>query len=171
MKSFLRFALYLALSLWLGAELFFPFLAATIFHALQPDTHTAGFLVGRLLTGLHSLGMAAAVMLILVLILAFLRSLYRAHHVGLLLGLVLAMASLTLHSQFGITPRMEADRIAAGGAVDAAAADNLARIDFKRLHQRSENIEGVIMLFGLLALYTLARAEALVSEPEAGPRD
>lgn len=167
MKTLLRFVLFLALTVWLGAEFFFPFLAATVFGILRPDTHTAGRIVGSLLTGLHDTGLIAAIILLLALAVAFYKGIYRAHHVALMMGLVLLMTALTLHSQYTITPAMESDRIAAGGDVHAAPIDNPARIDFERLHQRSERVEGVLMLFGLLCLYCLARAEDVSKESEA----
>ena len=80
---------------------------------MRPDTHTAGRIVGRLLTGLHDAGLFAAILLLVILAIAFYKGLYRAHHVALMMGLVLLMASLTLHSQFTITLAMESDRIAA----------------------------------------------------------
>jgi hypothetical protein len=44
---------------------------------------------------------------------------------------------------------MERDRIAAGGDVDAASANNPARLDFERLHPLSEKVEGTALLLGL----------------------
>jgi len=166
MKTLLRFVLFLALTVWLGAELFFPFVAATVFVTLRPDTHTAGRIVGRLLTGLHGTGMVAAILLLLGLAIAFYKGIYRAHHVALMMGLVLLMAALTLHSQYTITPAMESDRIAAGGDVNAAPTDLPARIEFERLHQRSERVEGVIMLLGILHLFCLVRAQGVRSYTE-----
>ena len=53
MKIVLRTLLYLALIVWLGAEIFFPVVAAITFNTLLPDTHTAGTIVGHLLGILH----------------------------------------------------------------------------------------------------------------------
>ena len=39
MKTLLRSLLYLALMVWLGAEVFFPITAAVAFGTLRPDTH------------------------------------------------------------------------------------------------------------------------------------
>ena len=58
------------------------------------------------------------------------------------MALVVLMAACTVYSQFGIIPAMERDRIAAGGAIDTADAANPSRIDFNKLHNRSENVEG-----------------------------
>ena len=75
------------------------------------------------------------------------------------MGLLIAMIGLTLYSQFGIIPAMEQDRIAAGGAINAVDAANPSRADFERLHRRSENVEGVILLLGLATVVLIAKAE------------
>ncbi len=54
MKTLLRTLLYLALIVWLGAEIFFPVVAAITFGTLPGDTHTAGTIVGELLRILHA---------------------------------------------------------------------------------------------------------------------
>jgi hypothetical protein len=161
MRIILRFALYLALALWLGGEFFFPFVAATVFTTLRPDTHTAGLIVGHLLGTLHTLGLICAIAAIAALAAAAGKGIYRPIPALLPIGIVWLMAALTLHSQFVITPAMERDRIAAGGAIDAAPEINPARIDFMRLHQRSERIEGVILLLGVAAIVCLANEDSV----------
>ena len=42
MKTLLRTLLYLAFIVWLGAEIFFPVVAAITFTVLRAETHTAG---------------------------------------------------------------------------------------------------------------------------------
>ena len=59
MKTLFRTLLYLALMVWLGAEIFFPIVAATTFGVLQPNTHTAGAIVGQLLRILHGMGLVS----------------------------------------------------------------------------------------------------------------
>jgi len=63
--------------------------------------------------------------------------------------LALGMMAATGYVQWNIVPRMESDRIAAGGDVDAAPPDNPARLDFERLHPLSEKIEGSALFLGL----------------------
>ncbi len=67
MKTLLRTLLYLALIVWLGAEIFFPVVAAVTFQTLQPDTHTAGKIVGQLLRTLHDMGLASGALALLAL--------------------------------------------------------------------------------------------------------
>ena len=59
MKTLLRSLLYLALMVWLGAEVFFPIVAAVAFGTLRPDTHSAGMIVRQLLTILHGMGLVS----------------------------------------------------------------------------------------------------------------
>jgi hypothetical protein len=51
---------------------------------------------------------------------------------------------------------MERDRIAAGGDIDAAPADNVARLDFERLHPISEKAEGAGLLLGIVNTILIA---------------
>jgi hypothetical protein len=54
---------------------------------------------------------------------------------------------------------MERDRIAAGGAIDAADSANPTRIDFEKLHRRSEHVEEAVLLLGLVTVALAASAE------------
>jgi uncharacterized membrane protein len=72
---------------------------------------------------------------------------------------VVLMIAFTVYSQFAIIPAMERDRIAAGGAIDAVDAANPSRIDFNKLHNRSEHMEEAILLLGLATVVLVAKAE------------
>ena len=161
MKTLLRTLLYLALIVWLGAEIFFPIVAAITFTTLLPDTHTAGTIVGQLLRILHGMGLVSGMVALALLALAAARGIYKPRTVLAPMALILLMALFTLYSQFCITPAMERDRIAAGGVVDAADLSNPSRIDFKKLHRRSENVEGMIILLGLASVVLVAQAESI----------
>jgi hypothetical protein len=54
---------------------------------------------------------------------------------------------------------MERDRIAAGGDINAADETNPNRIDFNRLHNRSEHVEQAVLLLGLATVILVAKAE------------
>jgi hypothetical protein len=159
MKTLLRTLLYLALIVWLGAEIFFPIVAAITFGTLRPDTHTAGTIVGQLLRILHGMGLVSGMIALALLSLAAARGIYKPRTVLVPMALILLMTAFTLYSQFSIIPAMERDRIAAGGVIDAADLTNPYRIDFKKLHSRSEDVEGIILLLGLATVVLLARAE------------
>jgi hypothetical protein len=159
MKTLLRTLLYLALIVWLGAEIFFPVVAAITFTTLQPDTHAAGTIVGQLLRILHGMGLVSGMAALALLSLAAACGIYKPRTVLAPMALILLMAVCTLYSQFGIIPAMERDRIAAGGVIDQADATNPSRIDFNKLHNRSECVEGIILLMGVATVALVARAE------------
>jgi hypothetical protein len=159
MKTLFRTLLFFALIVWLGAEIFFPIVAATTFSTLQPDTHTAGTIVGELLRILHGMGLVSGMVALALLALAPAWGIYKPRAVLVPMGLLIAMIALTLYSQFGIIPAMERDRIAAGGAINAVEAANPSRMDFEKLHHRSENVEAAILLMGLATVVFVARAE------------
>jgi len=160
MRTLLRSLLYLALIVWLGAEIFFPIVAAVVFTRLMPDTHLAGTIVGTLLRILHGMGLASGLVAMAVLALGPALRIYKPRSVLLPMGLLLAMIGCTVYSQFGIIPAMERDRIAAGGAIDAADATNPNVADFNRLHNRSETVEEAIDLMGLATVILVAWAES-----------
>jgi len=159
MKTIFRTLLYLALIVWLGAEIFFPIVAAITFETLRPDTHTAGMIVGSLLRILHGMGLVSEMVVLALLALAPAWGIYKPRAVLAPMGLLVLALGLTVFSQFGITPAMEQDRIAAGGAIDAADAANPSRMDFEKLHRRSVEVEGAILLMGLVTVALVAGAE------------
>lgn len=160
MKTVVRTLLYLSLITWLGAEIFFPIVAAITFMTLQPDTHTAGAIVGHLLHILHGMGLVSGMVATALLALASGWGIYRGRTAIPPMALLIAMIGLTLYSQFGVVPAMERDRIAAGGRIDAAAFDNPSRIHFEILHNRSEHVEEAVLLLGLAAVALVASAES-----------
>jgi len=160
MKTVLRTLLYLALIVWLGAEIFFPVVAAITFMTLQPDTHTAGTIVGQLLRILHGMGLVSGLVLLALLALFPAWGIYKPRLVLAPMALVLLMIVFTAFSQFVIIPAMERDRIAAGGDINAADSANPSRIDFNKLHIRSERVEEAILLLGLATVVLVAKAES-----------
>ena len=163
MKTLLRTLLYLSLVVWLGAEVFFPVVAAITFQTLTPDTHKAGTIVGELLRILHGMGLVSGMVALALLALAPAWAIYKPRTVLAPMAAVVLMIAATVYSQFGIIPAMEQDRISVGGDVNAAALSNPGRIDFKRLHDRSERVEGLILLLGLATIVLLARVESVES--------
>ncbi len=159
MKTLLRTLLSLALITWLGAEIFFTFVAAITFETLRPDTHLAGSIVGHLLRILHFMGLGAGIAALALLGRMRACGIYKPRAVLPPMALLAAMIGLTLYSQLGILPVMERDRVAAGGAIDAAAAANPSRVDFEKLHQCSVYVEEAVLLLGLATVALVARAE------------
>ena len=159
MKTLLRTLLFLSLIVWMGAEIFFPVVAAITFNTLRPDTHTAGTIVGHLLRILHGMGLVAGMVALAVLALAPAWGIYKPRAVLAPMAFVAAMIAGTVYSQFAIIPSMERDRIAAGGAIDTAEVTNPTTIHFNKLHKRSEFVEETVLLIGLVAVALVARAE------------
>jgi len=163
MKILLRTLLYLALIVWLGAEIFFPVVAAITFTTLRPDTHTAGTIVGQLLRILHGMGLVSGMVALALLALAPAWNIYKPRAVLAPMGLLVLMIFLTIYSQFGIIPAMERDRAAAGGAIDTADSASPVTADFNKLHNRSEFFEETILLMGIVTVGLVARAESAKS--------
>ena len=159
MKTVLRTLLSLALIVWIGAEIFFPIVAAITFNTLQPDTHAAGTIVGQLLRILHGMGLVAGVVALAVLALAPAWGIYKPRTVLAPMVLLVVMIAATVYSQFGIIPAMDRDRNAAGGAIDTTDIANPATIHFNNLHQRSVFVEESVLLLGLATVVLAAWAE------------
>ena len=159
MKTLLRTLLSLSLIVWLGAEIFFPIVAAITFGTLVPDTHTAGSIVGHLLRILHNMGLVSGIVALALLALAPAWGIFKPRAVLAPMALVVLMLACTVYSQFSIIPAMERDRIAAGGTIDAVDINNPSRIHFNKLHNRSERVEGLILLLGLATVVLVASAE------------
>jgi hypothetical protein len=161
MKTLIRTLLMLSLIVWLGAEIFFPVVAAVTFNQLGANKHDAGMIVGELLRMMHTAGFVAGVVLLALLALAPSWGILRPRSALAAMGLVLAMLGFTAYSQFGIVPAMERDRLAAGGVIDdTVPLDNPARAHFETLHKRSENVEGAVILLGLVVVVLVAHGES-----------
>src|ERR1039458_250849 len=132
MKTLLRTLLYLALIVWLGAEIFFPVVAAITFTTLRPDTHTAGTIVGQLLRILHGMGLVSGMVALALLALAPAWNIDKPRIVLVPMGLLVLMIFLTIFSQFAIIPAMERDRNAAGGAIDTADSTSPGPLDVRK---------------------------------------
>lgn len=156
MTTLLRILRLFPLALWAGGEVFFVITAAISFKVL-PDAHTAGMVVRGTLLALHRVGMFGGVIYLLATLglLALALDRHRIRFVEI--ALVVIMLVLTVYSQMSIIPRMETDRLTLGGDVDSAAKDNPARRDFDRLHSRSVDVEGAVLIgsFVLLGLSTV----------------
>ena len=159
MKTLLRALLSLSLIVWLGAEVFFPIVAIVTFGTLQPDTHTAGTIVGQLLRILHEMGLVSGMVALAVMALAPALGIYKPRAMLAPMAVIALMIALTTYSQFGIIPAMERDRIAAGGSIDATGPADATTAHFNKLHNRSVVIEEAILLMGLATIVLMARAE------------
>ena len=158
MKTLLRILIALLLTVWLGAEAFFPVVASLAFQVL-PDRHNAALVVRAGLLALHREGLVAGGLLLILLAAAARTRAYGRRMLGPVLCCAV-MLLLTALSQWSVLPRMEADQLGAGGDVDRVPPGNAFRADFDRLHVASVRIEGGVLLAGVLMLGLLARPEA-----------
>jgi uncharacterized membrane protein len=160
MKTLLRTLLFLALIVWIGGEIFFPIVAAVTFGFLPDAKHTAGTIVGELLRILHGMGIVSGLVLLALMALAPAWNIYKPRAVLAPMVLVLLMLIATAYSQYGIIPAMERDRAAAGGAIDTSDTTNPTTSHFNMLHNRSEKVEGAILLLGIATVVLVAWAES-----------
>ena len=146
----LKSARVAALSIWIGAILFFAIAVApnvfSVLMAHEGGRALAGDIVGRALTTLHIFGFICGV---LFLLLGF-RPVVSAAN-----WLVVAMLILTALSQFAITPRIHAIRNSA--SFESLAPTDPQRAAFDRLHKLSTATEGAVLLLGIVALIACAR--------------
>lgn len=154
--SFLRFLMLLSLIVWLGGVIFFPVVAQTAFSVL-PTPQLAGSVVRRSLGILHWLGMISAVIFLASSLLLSRLNTGEVHVFASRNVLILAMLALTLISQFGIIPHMDAIRVSVG-EMEKAPIDSPARLQFDALHHWSTRIESGVLLLGLAVAYLTARS-------------
>ena len=159
MKTILRTLLYLALIVWLGAEIFFPVVAAITFGTLSSNIGAAGTIIGQLIRIMHGMGLISGVIALALLALAPAWGIYKPKLVLAPMVLLVIMLACTVYSQFGIIPAMERDRSAVGGTIDTANAANPYTANFNKLHGRSVLVEEAVLLLGLATVVLVAKAE------------
>ena len=156
MIVFLRIVRLLTMVVWVGGLVFFAFVLAPVAFHVLPSTHEAGTVVGATLRVLNEMGHLCGFIFLFATIRPWLRADVRGRRLLVTqMLLVVFMIVATMYVQASIIPAMERDRIAAGGNVDAAAADNPARLDFERLHPLSEKVEGSALFLGLAVVLTM----------------
>jgi hypothetical protein len=153
--SFLRFLMLLSLICWIGGLIFFAFVVAPSAFSVLPTSHLAGNLVGRTLGKLHWIAIFSGIVFLVSSLLYSRLTDGTAHLFAARHALVCLMLALTLISQFGIIPRMDALR-ASLGDVRSVPIDNPGRVQFDALHVWSTRVEGAVLLLGLLVVYLTA---------------
>ena len=154
MTSILRTIEFLALSLWLGSDVFLSFVVAPgAFRVLAPNRDAAGAIVGFSLTRMHLGGIALGIGFLLV-------RLARARSFGALespaaLSVVL-MIALTAISQYTVSAKMAVLRVQMG-SIQGTATDSPLLSEFSRLHQISVSLESGVLLAGFAAMYLMVR--------------
>lgn len=153
MTSILRTIEFLALSLWIGSDVFLSFVVAPGAFRVLSSRDAAGAVVGFSLTRMHLGGIALG---ILVLLLRFARTRIGAGLVAPAALCVELMLLLTLVSQFAVSPKMAALRVQMG-SIQATSAQNPLLVQFGRLHLVSVLLESGVLLAGFAAMYFMVR--------------
>ena len=108
--AFLRFLMFLSLTVWIGGIIFLSFVEApTAFHVL-PSRHMAGTIVGHSLGILHWMGLFSGVVFLGSSMLLSSLTTGTAKPLAVRHILIVLMLLLTAVSQFGISPKMAALR-------------------------------------------------------------
>lgn len=152
----LRFAKVLALGAWIGAIIYFAAVVTLGAFAVLPNRDQAGLLVGFTLGGLHLMGLIASLIFVGASV-AIGKSLRAFIEPAVLI--VILMAVLTITSQGYVIPRMNLLR-AQMGSVEATPASDSRRVQFDRLHTASVDIEGSVLVAGLIALFLAMREKS-----------
>jgi uncharacterized membrane protein len=147
----------LSLVCWIGGLIFFAFVLAPTAFSVLPTSHLAGNVVGRALGKLHWIAIFSGILFLASSLLYSRLSDGTAHWLAARHVLLCLMLTLTLISQFGIIPRMDALR-ASLGEVRAVAIDNPERVRFDALHVWSTRVESAVLLLGLVVVYLTARS-------------
>lgn len=149
MMSLLRTVEFLALSVWLGSDIFLSFVVAPGAFQVLGSRDAAGAIVGYSLTRMHLGGIALGVLLLSVRVL-------RTRSFGGAFApagaFVVAMIALTAISQYTVSARMAALRVQMG-SIQATTAGNPLLVEFSKLHRVSVTLESGVLLAGLAALY------------------
>jgi uncharacterized membrane protein len=157
MNIILRALRLLAMVVWVGGLIFFAFvMAPTAFHVMG-TTGQFALLIGGALGKLNELGHVSGFIFLIATTMVWLKA--KASDRRLLIAqllLVVLMIAATMYVQASILPAMERDRIAVGGDIAAAPPSDPATLDFERLHQLSEKVEGLALFLGLGVVVLMA---------------
>src|ERR1700676_1086933 len=153
MVNFLRTVEFLALSLWLGSDVFLSFVMAPGAFRILASRDQAGAMVGYGLFWMHMIGVVCG---IAILVSRLTRTWAFTGLVAPAALCVLVMITLTVVSQHAVSPKMAALRVQMG-SIQATAADSPLLAEFGRLHRISASLEGGVLLAGLVALYLMVK--------------
>lgn len=149
--TFIRFLMLLALVVWLGGIIFFAFVVAPALFTTVGSRELAGAVVQRSLGSLHWIGVGCGIVFLAGSLIDL-----RGRVLSIRIAAVALMLALTLISQLVVTSRMQ--RLHASmGVIDSVPVTDARRAQFDSLHQWSTTLEGLVLLFGLVALYDTTR--------------
>jgi uncharacterized membrane protein len=153
MSSLLRTIESLALSLWLGSDVFLSFVVAPGAFRILASRDQAGAMVGYGLWWMHMIGVNCGVTF---LVARLLRTRTASSLVAPAALCVLVMIALTVVSQHAVSPTMALLRVQMG-SIQATAANSPLLAEFGRLHRISVSLESGVLLAGIAAMYLMVR--------------
>lgn len=152
----LRWLEFVALSSWLGSDIFLSFVVAPGAFSVLASRDQAGAMVGFSLTRMHWMGIICGILILLVRLLRT-RSFASLSSPAALC--ILLMIFLTIVSQLAVSPRMAVLRVQMG-SIQATQSDSPLLAEFSRLHGVSVSLESAVLLAGFAALYLFVREAA-----------
>jgi len=156
MQTFFRAIEFIALGLWLGADVFLSFVVAPGAFVLLGNRDAAAMLVGFSLARLH----VAGIFLGLIFLLARLaRTRDFASFTTMTALAVVLMVVLTALSQFTVSHRMENLKRQMVSVQNTPENDPL-RVEFERLHHVSVAYETAVLILGFASMVLLVRESA-----------
>ena len=153
MSLILRTLEFLALSLWLGSDVFLSFVVAPGAFRVLGSRDAAGAMVGFALGRMHLFGVTCGIVLLLA---RLVRMRTFASFVAPVVLCVVLMIALTVASQVGVSPRMAMLRVQMG-SIQATAQDSPLLAEFARLHRISVSLESGVLLAGMAAMLFMVR--------------
>jgi uncharacterized membrane protein len=154
--NILRTLEFLALSIWLGSDLFLSFVVAPGAFSVLASRDQAGAIVGYSLTRMHWLGVVCGV---LILLFRFMRARSFTSLGSAATLFVVIMMLLTVISQLTVSPKMAKLRVQMG-SIEATRADSPLLAEFSRLHRVSVGLESAVLVTGFAVLYLFIRETA-----------
>ena len=161
--TFVRFLMLLSLVVWVGGIIFFAFVVAPALFSILPTRALAGSVVTRCLGALHWIGIGCGVVFLVCSLIQSPNRIATARN-----GAIVGMIALTLISQLVVGGKMQRLREDMG-EIDKVAVSDARRVEFNALHQWSTRLEVVVLLLGLVAIYTIARPTNSRPPEHAGP--
>jgi uncharacterized membrane protein len=158
MQGFLRLLQLLSMVVWIGGLVFFAFVLAPVAFGVLPSIHEAGLVVGSSLKVFDKVALVCGAVFLAVTAGLFRQAPMRIrgrYEIEFLLAAVMVLA--TAYLQWSIVPAMDADQLQAGGDVNKLARTDPTWLHFDKLHHRSEDVAGTVLVVGLGVLFFMSR--------------
>jgi hypothetical protein len=157
MSAALRFALLLALAVWIGGIVFFSFFTAPALFGVLPR-EAAGRVTAAIFPRYYVLGVVCGGVALLAVLLLRWRAPAADRGLPVAPVLLFLMLALTFYARIGILPEASSLRARLHAEVGTPGADE-ARRRFEALHRRAVILNGMVLAGGVGVLALLARRD------------